>query len=151
MDCSGHAKYSVLLWLLTGLFGLRVLGQAIQYWSPVALLPAFEYFQGSNLAYEFLLPVQLCMLLFMARLAGKVKNATLKPSRRIGTIMMVLGWIYMNGSIGRILVGLFIVDAHPWFSTWIPAIFHLVLAGYVLTLAYYHMTLMPLGARDKSL
>jgi uncharacterized membrane protein len=37
----------------------------------------------------------------------------------------------------RIVVGLALPDAPPWFRTWIPALFHLVLAGFVLVLALY--------------
>jgi len=41
-------------------------------------------------------------------------------------------------SVGRIVVGLSVPAAPAWFSTWIPAVFHVVLAAYVLTLAHYH-------------
>ena len=41
----------------------------------------------------------------------------------------------MAGSLLRIAVGIAVPAAPAWFSTWIPALFHLVLAGYVLTLA----------------
>jgi uncharacterized membrane protein len=51
-----------------------------------------------------------------------------------------LGWfgsVYLAGSIVRIVVGLALPDSPPWFRTWIPALFHLVLAGFVLVLALY--------------
>jgi hypothetical protein len=46
----------------------------------------------------------------------------------------------MLGSVLRIGVGLLVPAAPPWFSTWIPATLHLVLAGYVLTLALHPST-----------
>lgn len=54
---------------------------------------------------------------------------------RGGRMLLWLGGFYMAGSLARIVVGLAVPAAHPWFSTWIPAAFHVVLAGYVLALA----------------
>ena len=117
----------MLLWFLTLLFSLRVAGQAIQHWVPQPFLPAFDAFQGSNLPYPVLLGLQIVILAAMAycnvrRLAG-------------GRVLLWLGAIYMVGSLARIAVGLIFPSALPWFSAWIPALFHVVLAGYVLTLA----------------
>ena len=50
-------------------------------------------------------------------------------------VLLWIGGIYMAGSLLRIAVGLAVPGAPAWFSTWIPALFHVVLAGYVLTLA----------------
>jgi len=122
---------SALLGALTFLFALRVAGQAIQRWAPQPWLPEFGAFQGSNLSYPLLLATQLLILAAMGFYA-------LRPPRgpRAGRILLWLGGLYMAGSITRIVVGLTVPSAPAWFSTWIPALFHLVLAGYVLALAH---------------
>ena len=133
-----RATYAALLWLLTILFVLRVFGQALQLWAPQAFLPPFDAFQGSNLPYRLLLSVQLAILVVMIVVAWRVQTGSLVPSSRTGKALMWAGCIYMTVSVGRIFVGLFAPEAPAWFSTWIPAVFHVVLAAYVLTLAYYH-------------
>ncbi|MDB5802156.1 MAG: hypothetical protein JWL63_3095 [Rhodocyclales bacterium] len=45
----------------------------------------------------------------------------------------------MGGSIWRLVVGLAIPEASAWFSAWIPAVFHVLLASFVLTLAVYNL------------
>jgi hypothetical protein len=133
-----RATYAALLWLLTILFALRVFGQLLQLWAPQASLPPFDSFQGSNLPYWLLLSVQLLILVVMTVVCRRVQTGSLAPSARTGTVLTWAGWIYMTVSVGRIVVGLSWPAAPAWFSTWIPAVFHVVLAAYVLTLAYYH-------------
>jgi hypothetical protein len=133
-----RATYAAALWLLTMLFAMRVFGQALQRWAPQPLLPPFDAFQGSNLPYWLLLSVQLAILVAMMVVCRRVQTGSLAPSARAGTVLMWAGWLYMTVSVGRIVVGLSAPAAPAWFSTWIPAVFHVVLAAYVLTLAYYH-------------
>ena len=133
-----RATYAALLWLLTMAFAMRVLGQALQRWAPQPFLPPFDAFQGSNLPYGLLLSVQLVILVVMTIVCRRVQTGSLAPSARAGTVLMWAGWIYVTVSVARIVVGLSWPAAPAWFSTWIPAVFHVVLAAYVLTLAYYH-------------
>jgi len=140
MNCRAAANqsYAALLWLLTSLFTARVLGQAVQHWAPQPFLPPFSEFQGSSLPYWLLLSVQLVILALMGFVSWRVQTGTSVPSLRAGTVLACLGGIYMAGSIARIAVGLAVPAAPVWFRTWIPAIFHIVLAAFVLTLALYH-------------
>jgi hypothetical protein len=133
-----RATYAALLWLLTMAFAMRVFVQAVQRWAPQPLLPPFDAFQGSNLPYWLLLSVQLAILVVMAIVCRRVQTGSLAPSARAGTVLTWAGWTYMAVSVGRIVVGVSWPAAPAWFSTWIPAVFHVVLAAYVLTLAYYH-------------
>jgi hypothetical protein len=123
-------KHAALLWLLTILFSLRVAGQAIQRWAPQSWLPPFDAFQGSSLPYGVLLASQLVILAAMAWFAFHIP----KPRR----LLLWAGGVYMAGSLARIAVGLLVPNAPAWFSTWIPASFHVVLAAYLLTLAHHH-------------
>ena len=109
---------------------MRVAGQAIQQWAPQSFLPPFAAFQGSNLPYPVLLASQVLIL-------GVMIFCNLRPpaGMRSGSVLLWLGYIYMSGSLLRIAVGVTVPPAPAWFSAWIPAAFHVVLAGYVLTLA----------------
>jgi hypothetical protein len=133
------SRYSILLYLLASLFLIRVAGQAMQYWFPFDSLPAFSNFQGSSLSYSLLLSIQFLMLFFMYRAAWRLGSGKLEPNGHTGRWLMVLGTIYMTGSVARIAIGMTVADANAWFTSWIPAVFHVVLAAFVLTLASFHL------------
>jgi hypothetical protein len=127
------------MWLLTFLFALRVGGQALQYGAPQFFLPEFDDFQGSSLPYGFLLLCQLIILAVMAYYSRRVWVGSLLPQSGAGMMLGGLGALYLFVSVGRIAIALLVPGAAPWFRAWIPAAFHLVLALYVLTLAFYHV------------
>jgi hypothetical protein len=129
-------------WSLSALFAVRVLGQAVQRWVPQPSLPPFEAFQGSGLPYWLLLSFQLVILAVMMRVAWRVQVDRLAPRRRVGLWLAGAGTGYMALALGRIAVGLAVPDAPAWFTTWIPAFFHLVLASFVLTVSLYHLRRM---------
>ena len=113
------------------------MGQLIQHLAPQSFLPDFGAFQGSNLGYGALLLSQLVILSAMAISTCRLFLGRLRPSATTGRWMVALGGVYMAGSLTRIMVGLWIENVHPWFSAWIPAFFHVVLALFVLTLGHY--------------
>jgi hypothetical protein len=129
-------RYIALLWLLAALFAARVAGQALQLWFPQPFLPPFAAFQGSDLPYSVLLPTQLLILGAMVWSAWNAQAGELVPAPHTRALITWLGAIYMAGSLARIAIGLTWREAAPWFSAWIPAAFHLVLAGFLVTLAY---------------
>ena len=133
----GARTHAVVLWVLTLLFSVRVLGQALQRWCPQSYLPAFGTFQGSGLPYPLLFLAQLVILAFMVRTALRVGAGSLYADPRKFRIWSGIGVVYMAGSILRILIGIGVPAAPAWFRAWIPASFHLVLAGFVITLALY--------------
>jgi hypothetical protein len=126
------------LWVLTLLFASRVSGQALQWLAPRAWLPAFGQFQGSALPYWLLLPMQILILATMAVVTVQVQRGTLVPSGRASRALGWAGGAYMAVALGRIAVGLCIPPAPDWFRAWIPGAFHVVLAGFVLTLGVFH-------------
>jgi hypothetical protein len=142
-------RYALLLGLLTFLFALRTAGQAIQRWAPVDWLPPFRDFQGSALPYWLLLAIQLLLLALMIAVTCDVEAGHRRRNPRASRILRWIGGLYMAGALGRIAVGLALPGAPAWFTTWIPAIFHVVLAAFVLTLAAYHATLSS-AARARS-
>ena len=60
------------------------------------------------------------------------------PHRKVGLILLVLGAIYFTVMLVRLLIGLFVLPEHSWFGKTLPAVFHLVLASFVLLVGYYH-------------
>jgi hypothetical protein len=137
-------RYVLLMGLLTGLFSLRVAAQAVQFWKPQSFLPAFDEFQGSTLGYSTLLLIQLVVLALMLRTCRRIAGRISAPRPGFGRGLAWFGGLYMAGSVARIAVGLAVPSAPAWFSTWIPAFFHLVLAAFILTAAHYHS--QPTGA-----
>jgi hypothetical protein len=131
--------YATALWLLACLFSLRVAGQAIQGWAPQPFLPHFDSFQGSGLPYWLLLPAQIVILGVMVLTCWRISVGLSAPNPRLGRALFYAGAVYMVGSLGRIAVGWAVPEAAPWFRTWIPAFFHVVLASYVLAVAGYHL------------
>lgn len=135
---ASSSRLGLLLWLLSVAFALRVVGQALQYWIPQTFLPTFGSFQGSNLPYGVLLPVQLVILGLMIKASWQVQHGKTIPSRRTGQMLVWSGSIYMAASVARVIIGLTMETASPWFRAWTPAVFHLVLSGFVLALSCYH-------------
>lgn len=141
-------QYARLLWLLTFLFLARVSGQAIQHWMSLPYLPDFDSFQGSRLPYWALLLSQLAILALMFAFSWRMQTGSLHPRPAIGCWLKWLGGFYMIISLGRIMIGLIFSAAPAWFSTWLPAFFHIVLAGYILTFTSFHLQLFCAGRKN---
>jgi hypothetical protein len=140
---------AALMWVLTALFTARVLGQAVQRWWPQPFLPPFNSFQGSGLPYPLLLTAQIVILGLMMRTALRVRAGTQRPSQTQQKILACFAFVYMGGSILRVVIGIFVPAAPAWFTTWIPAFFHLVLAAFVMALALHVRYRMPNWASDR--
>ncbi|MEQ1880429.1 MAG: hypothetical protein ABL878_05590 [Burkholderiales bacterium] len=141
-------RFGLLLTGLTVLFALRVAGQAVQRWIPQSFLPTVDAFQGSNRPYSTLLTIQLLILGLLIRSSWRVWSGRSLPLPPLGRGLAWFGAIYLTGSILRIDVGMWVSNAHSWFSAWIPAFFHLVLAFWVLVLSAYHLP--PFERRDDA-
>ena len=132
------AVHVVLLASLTTLFAFRVAAQLVQYASPVRSLPPFEAWQGGRLSYPVLLTSQLLILAVMIWGTSTVSRRV-PAARRIGIWLVTLGSAYFGSMGARLMLGLTILAHVTWFAKPLPALFHMVLAGYVLTLGHYHL------------
>lgn len=128
-----------ILWTLSFLFLARIAGQLIQYFNPVAWLPKLEAWQGSSLPYGVLLLSQLIILAVMVYISSQHALGRVQRNPSKGKWLLTLGMLYFVSMAGRLIIGLANLSLHPWFHTFIPAIFHLVLATFVLLLAAFHM------------
>jgi len=131
------APHVVWLWSLTTLFAFRVLAQLAQYATPSRFLPPFDAWQGSGLSYPVLLASQLLILAVMI-LATRGVSRRARASRRVGGWLIAIGCVYLASMSARLVLGLTMLADVPWFAKPLPALFHMVLAGYVLTLGHYH-------------
>jgi hypothetical protein len=124
----------LLLAVLTLLFAARVTAQLVQRVAPVDWLPAFGAFQGSGLAYPTLLGAQGVILVAMIAIVVRLAAGAWTAPSRVRRTLTVVGWIYFGVMAARLAIGA-LLDAGAWFEAWIPAVFHLVLATFVLTWA----------------
>jgi hypothetical protein len=130
--------YAVWLWLLLGLFGFRVLEQWLQSHFALPLLPAFERWQGSSLPYGTLLASQLLILLLFATIAWRFSTGRVAACPLVGVVMLSLGGFYFSVMFVRLVLG-FTVLSHPhWFASHLPALFHLILASFLLLVGHFH-------------
>jgi hypothetical protein len=132
------AVHVVLLGALTTLFAFRVAAQLVQYASPIGVLPPFEAWQGSRLSYPVLLTSQLLILAAMVWGTSTVSRRV-RSARRIGLWLVTLGSVYFCSMGARLVLGLTILADVAWFAKPLPALFHMVLASYLLTLGHYHL------------
>jgi uncharacterized membrane protein HdeD (DUF308 family) len=138
----------IRLGLFTGLFALRVGGQAVQRWIPQPYLPRFGAFQGSRLPYPVLLLTQLVILSLMMRACMRARQGTLQRDAPRDRVLGWFGALYMTGSLLRIAIGITVPAASAWFRAWIPGIFHVILAAFVLCLAHaYRHSRLPWPGR----
>jgi len=127
-----------MMWVLALAFIMRIVAQFLQFVAPQPFLPPFDEFQGSNLPYWALLSAQVAIAVAMLYACLRLRTGQLARSDKAGRILFWLGSVYMTGSVLRLLVGLAIPASPSWFHAWIPGVFHLVLAGFVLALASHH-------------
>ena len=126
----------VLLGLFTVLFALRVGAQLVQYAIPTRFLPPFDAWQGSGLAYPLLLTSQPVILVAMAVGTRAVRRGA-GGRKGVGHWLMALGTVYFGSMSARLVLGQTVLADVGWFAKPLPALFHLVLAAYVLTLGHY--------------
>lgn len=131
--------YVFWLWLLSGLFAMRVMAQLVQYGFQTDWLPAFEQWQGSNLPYPVLLVIQVAILLVLFLQNTAIVSGRQRASGSTGKLLLITGAIYFVTMATRLLLGLGVYADYTWYARWLPAFFHLVLASYVLLLGLYHV------------
>lgn len=136
-------RYIIGLSVLLGLFLSRVTAQFIQHVYPVEWLPDFSRWQGSSLPYPALLFAQLLIVLVIVLLIRRVAVGTMRPNRQTGRILFFLGGVYFSVMLLRLVLGLTLLSAMPWFAKPLPAFFHLVLAAIVLLIGHFHSRYRP--------
>ena len=122
---------------LFGLFLFRVLAQGIQAVYSVPFLPPFDSWQSGALPYPALLVFQIIILMVMGTLLRRIRTDGLSPSVRQYRFCFIFGGIYAVTMIFRLVAGLTFFSHIPWFNVFLPSVFHIVLASFVLLVGRY--------------
>lgn len=131
------SPHALALWGLTLLFGLRILAQPLSQIVPE--LPSFDAWHGGLLPYPALLLSQLAIASTMAIVNLRLARGVLVPRPRLGRWLALLGTLYFAGMLMRLVLGQTLYADSSWLDRPLPALFHLVLAAWLLLLARYHL------------
>ena len=135
--------YARVLWILTILFFLRVLGQVLVAFLHVDFLPPMSSWYSGVLPYPLLLPIQIVILAVQITIdigVWRGHDAVLRSRPRAGRVLQWLSYLYA----GSMLVRLVVTRSHP-----IPIVFHWVLAAYLFTVGRL-MRVRPLDYPQRS-
>jgi hypothetical protein len=124
-----------VLAILTLLFALRVLGQALVVFFYIDWLPSSEHWFSGLIRYPILLGIQLVMLAGMVKVASDIWRATgvAKPRPEWARFLLVCSLIYAGSMILRYVLVMIYRPEMRWFGGTIPIFFHFVLAGFLYT------------------
>ena len=131
-------RYAPWLWLLLGLFAVRVVAQPMALLVDARFLPPFESWHSGALPYPALLATQLLILAWLTRTAWQFTTGAVSPRRRFGILMLILGSVYFAAMLARFALGATILTGERWFASPLPTFFHLVLASFLLLCGHFH-------------
>ena len=130
-----------VLAFLTGLFLLRVLGQALVVFFSVDWLPASEHWFSGLIPYPTLLGIQLILAGGMIKIAADVWRGAgffAKPRPSWTRLLIVSSVVYAAIMILRYVLTMTYRPEMRWFGGTIPIFFHFVLAGFLYVWGKFH-------------
>ena len=152
-----HASYSRILWALLALFCARVLGQLLVATRGVSFLPPMEEWFSGLIPYTRLLASQLVIIVLLAWVATQFSRGrgwATRPNLRLGRGLAIFGTLYLGVMVIRYVIRMTLYPLERWTGGSIPIFFHWVLAGFVLTVALFHLRTAerrPLGGTGRIL
>ena len=136
---SSFCPATLLRWLAV-LFAFRVSAQLLVLFYPALPLPAFEFWHSGYLPYPILVICQLALLFILIYFALRVHANNIKPHKKLGQLLLILGVIYFSVMTIRLGISLAELSDIGWFQRPIPSFFHMVLASYLMVLASCYLT-----------
>jgi hypothetical protein len=135
--------------ILTLLFALRVLGQALVVFFSVGWLPPTEHWFSGLIRYPILLGIQLVMLAVMVKIASDIWRGGgffAKPRPGCCRFLVACSILYAASMILRYILTMAYRPEMRWFGGTIPIFFHFVLAAFVYTWGKFHSRTKILAA-----
>ena len=132
--------HGAILALLTLLFFLRVLGQALVAFLGVTWLPPMEQWFSGLVPYPILLVIQIIMLASMVKISADIcrgQGFFAIPRPRWSRVLIGFSALYAGAMIARYVLTMIFKPEMRWFGGTIPIFFHFVLAGFILVLGRY--------------
>lgn len=134
------ADLAPILWLLTALFAVRVIGQVVVVLHAPSWLPPMD--DWNLVAYRLLLPAQLVILGVMTWIDVSFSTSSGPPVDRaeaFGWALVGFSAVYAGAMAIRYAVRMRRRPGARWFGGTIPIVFHLVLATYLYALGSFHV------------
>jgi len=126
------------LLLLLALFAFRVISQLLVMQASISYLPEFETWHSSTVPYPALVACQLLILIGGALCIWRMFNTQVVGKPKLGVVLYVTGWIYWSAMFIRMILGLTLLREVFWFAQTLPALFHLILANFLMLLGQFH-------------
>ena len=139
---TGHPSYSRVLWALLALFCARVLGQLLVATLGVSFLPPMEEWFSGLIPYPPLLASQLAIIVLFGWVATQFSRGrgwVTHPNLRLGRGLAIFGTLYLGAMVARYVIRMALYPLERWTGGSIPIFFHWVLAGFILTVALFHL------------
>ncbi|MGH8203934.1 MAG: hypothetical protein ACREST_04945 [Steroidobacteraceae bacterium] len=130
-----------VLWILLGLFCLRVAGQALVAFCDVGFLPPMGEWYSGLLPYEYLLPSQLAVIALMAKICVDFTRGYgmfVEPRRFFSVYWLYFGYAYLALMVARYPLHMYLHPEARWAGGTIPIFFHWVLALFVILVGLHH-------------
>ena len=135
---------AIAMWLLLGLFVLRVVGQMLVAFLGVSFLPPMAEWYSGLLSYPILLPVQWIIVALFTVICidlSRGRGAFARPNRRAGIVLAWVSVIYFASMIARYVITMTVHPERRWFHDTIPIWFHMILASYLFIFSRYHLVM----------
>lgn len=129
----------VLLWLLLGLFVVRVTAQLLVANGQTDFLPPMASWHSGVVPYPALVVGQIVLIGVLAKVCldlSRGRGLLARPNPALGIALFVFGLVYLAFNTTRYL--LYVVSAPADRLVHLPVLFHYVLASFVLLVAGYH-------------
>ena len=136
-------RYAVWLWLLLGLFCLRVIGQLVVALFSVTFLPPMEEWYSGLVPYGRLLAAQVLIVLVFGKICidfTRGEGFFAIARRGLGSALLTFGSLYLGVMVVRYVIRMSLYPQERWTGGSIPIFFHWILASFLLLVAHYHWT-----------
>ena len=129
---------ALLLWVLLGLFLLRVAGQLAVALDAAPFLPPMAAWYSGLLPYRPLLLSQIVIVGLFAKICLDLSRGAgyfAAPHAWLDRPLQTFGWVYAAAMLLRYVLTMTFYPERRWTGGLIPIAFHLVLAAFLLVLA----------------